>query len=129
MKLLIVDDSLIVRNVIERNVRHPEITEIFQAANGLAALETFHAQGPELVTMDLTMPELDGLGCLQQMQNSGHPASVLVISALNSHRTAMEAVAKGACGFIVKPFTPHELIEAMNDLVLHARENGARHDT
>jgi len=129
MKLLIVDDSLIVRNAIERNVRHPEITEIFQADNGITALQAFHRHGPELVTMDLTMPHLDGLGCLREIQNSGRPASVLVISALNSHRTAMEAVAKGACGFIVKPFTSHELIEAMNELVLHARENGARHDT
>ena len=125
MKLLIVDDSLIVRKAIERNVRHPAITEIYQADNGLAALEAFHRHGPELVTMDLTMPHLDGLGCLREIQNSGRPTSILVISALNSHRTAMEAVARGACGFIVKPFTAQELAEAVNDLVLHARENGA----
>ncbi|MCE0484788.1 MAG: response regulator [Methylacidiphilales bacterium] len=125
MKLLIVDDSLIVRNVIERNVRHPEITQIFQADNGMAALQIFNREGPELVTMDLTMPQLDGIGCLNEIQKSGRPASVLVISAINSHRTAMEAVANGACGFIVKPFTPQELTEAMNELVLHAHEHGA----
>lgn len=126
MKLLIVDDSLIVRNAIERNVRHPEITEIFQADNGVAALQVFYQHLPELVTMDLTMPHLDGIACLQELQAGGHAASILVISALNSHRTAMEAVARGACGFLVKPFTPPELVEAINDLVLHAQENGAR---
>lgn len=126
MKLLIVDDSLIVRKAIERHVKNPEITEILQAENGVAALQLYHQHGPQLVTMDLTMPHLDGIGCLREIQNSGHPTSILVISAINSHRTAMEAVAKGACGFIVKPFTPQELIEAMNDLVLHARENGAQ---
>jgi two-component system chemotaxis response regulator CheY len=126
MKLLIVDDSLIIRSAIERNVRHPQITEIFQAENGIVALQVFAQQHPELVTMDLTMPHLDGIACLQEIQKSGHPASVLVISAINSHRTAMEAVARGACGFLVKPFTPSELIEAINDLVLHAQENGVR---
>jgi two-component system chemotaxis response regulator CheY len=125
MKLLIVDDSLIVRNAIERNVCHPEIREILLADNGITALQLHCQHHPELVTMDLTMPHLDGLACLQEMQKSSHNSSVLVISALNSHRTAMEAVARGACGFLVKPFTSMELIEAMNDLVLHAREKGA----
>jgi two-component system chemotaxis response regulator CheY len=126
MKLLIVDDSLIVRNAIERTVRHPEITQIFQAENGIAALQTFYQQQPELVTMDLTMPHLDGIACLLEIQKSGHPASIMVISAINSHRTAMDAVARGACGFLVKPFTTAELTEALSDLILHAQENGAR---
>jgi two-component system chemotaxis response regulator CheY len=126
MKLLIVDDSLIVRNAIERNVKHPEIKEVFQADNGMVALQIFHQEHPELVTMDLTMPHLDGIACLEQIQNSGHPASILVISAINSHRTAMEAVARGACGFLVKPFTTPELVEALNDLILHSQENGVR---
>lgn len=126
MKLLIVDDSLIVRNAIERNVRHPEITQIFQADNGITALQVFYQEHPELVTMDLTMPHLDGIACLQEIQKSGHPASIMVISAINSHRTAMDAVARGACGFLVKPFTPLELTEALSDLILHAQENGAR---
>jgi two-component system chemotaxis response regulator CheY len=124
MKLLIVDDSLIVRNSIERNVQHAEITEIYQADNGVAALQLFYQHQPELVTMDLTMPHLDGIACLKEIQNSGHSASILVISAINSHRTAMEAVARGACGFLVKPFTAHELVEALNDLIQHAQENG-----
>jgi len=126
MKLLIVDDSLIVRNAIERNVRHPEITEVFQAENGVTALQIFYREQPELVTMDLTMPHLDGIACLQEIQRGGHTASILVISAINSHRTAMEAVARGACGFLVKPFTSTELIEALNELILHAQENEVR---
>jgi two-component system, chemotaxis family, chemotaxis protein CheY len=128
MKLLIVDDSMIVRNAIERHVRHPEITEIIQADNGVTALQAFHRHHPELITMDLTMPHLDGIGCLREIQNSGRQVSILVVSAINSHRSAMEAVAKGACGFIVKPFTPQEIIQAMSELILHAQENGASHD-
>jgi len=129
MKLLIVDDSMIIRNAIERSVRNPDVTEILQADNGMRALQVYFQQYPELITMDLTMPHLDGLGCLQKIQESGRDASILVISAINSHRSAMEAVALGACGFLVKPFTPQELAEAINDLVNHAREKGASHAT
>ncbi len=128
MKLLIVDDSLIVRNAIERNVRHSEITEIFQADNGVTALQLYYQHFPELVTMDLTMPHQDGLACLLEIQKSAQPTSILVISALNSHRAAMEAVSRGACGFLVKPFTALELIEAVDELVLHARQKGALHE-
>ena len=122
MKLLIVDDSLIVRSTIERNVRRGIITDIFQADNGLTALGLYDLHKPELITMDLTMPQLDGLSCLREIQSRGLPTSVLVISALNSHRTAMEAVANGACGFLVKPFTPQELTEAIDDLVAHSQQ-------
>jgi two-component system chemotaxis response regulator CheY len=121
MKLLIVDDSLIVRNLIERNARHPEIHEIHRAANGAEALALYQQLHPELVTMDLTMPELDGLECLEKVQSFGRPVSVLVISAINSHRTAMDAIARGACGFLTKPFTPEELLEALGELVDHAK--------
>ncbi len=107
-------------------MRHAEIKGIFQADNGVTALQVFQRELPELVTMDLTMPHLDGIAILLEIQKSGHPASILVISAINSHRTAMEAVARGACGFLVKPFTPQELIDAVNDLILHAQEQEAR---
>jgi two-component system chemotaxis response regulator CheY len=125
MKLMIVDDSLIVRSVIERNARHPEITEVFQADNGVTALQLYTTHRPELITMDLTMPHLDGLGCLREIQRIGGSPSILVISALNSHRTAMEAIDQGACGFLVKPFTVHELLDAIEQLVVHVQSQGA----
>ena len=121
MKMLIVDDSLIVRSVIERNVKHVAIEERFQADNGITALQLYCAHLPQLITMDLTMPHLDGLACLREIQALGHSPSILVISALNSHQTAMEAVARGACGFLVKPFTVSELVDAIDQLILHAQ--------
>ena len=121
MKLLIVDDSFIVRNAIERGALRHEITEIFQACDGVEALELFERHRPEIVTMDLTMPRVDGLACLERIAALDAGASILVISALNSHAIAMQAITLGACGFIVKPFTPTELDEAFADLIAHAR--------
>jgi two-component system chemotaxis response regulator CheY len=121
MKLLIVDDSLIVRNAIERGAAQHEVTEIFQATDGMEAMELFAKHRPELVTMDITMPRVDGLACLSHIGRMDVDASILVISALNSHSVAMRAISLGACGFIVKPFTASELDEALADLISHAR--------
>ena len=121
MKMLIVDDSLIVRNAIHRVADQHGITEILEATNGEEAIEMFVRHTPQLVTMDLTMPKVDGLKCLEQICALGLEASILVISALNSHSTAMKAIELGACGFIVKPFTHDEVSEALAELVEHSK--------
>ncbi len=122
MKLLIVDDSLIMRNAIERNVSNNVISEIYTAADGEEAMRLFYEHEPPLVTMDLTIPKLDGLSCIGEICRKKPDTAILVISALNSHKTAMEAIGRGACGFLVKPFTELEVTEAIDDLVLHATQ-------
>lgn len=124
MKLLIVDDSLIVRNAIERSVANGQISEVLRAEDGEEAVTLFREHLPELVTMDLTLPRLDGLGAISRIMAIQPKTSILVISALNSHKTAMDAIGRGACGFLTKPFTEGEVSEALDDLVIHAR--GAR---
>ena len=121
MKLLVVDDSLVVRNAIARSVKSGAIAEVLRAEDGKQAVELFHAHRPELVTMDLTMPNLDGLAAIAEIRSIDPHASILVISALNSHRIALDAIQRGACGFLTKPFTEREVSEALDELVLHAR--------
>lgn len=120
MKLLIVDDSLIVRNAIARCAEDSRLQEILRAEDGEQAVELFTEHRPELVTMDLTMPRLDGLGAIQAIRAIGPQTSILVISALNSHKMALEAIRRGACGFLTKPFTEKEVAEALDDLIRHA---------
>lgn len=121
MKLLVVDDSLVVRNAIARAVKSGAITEVLRAEDGRLAVELFEAHRPELVTMDLTMPNLGGLEAIARIRTLEPQASILVISALNSHRIALDAIQRGACGFLTKPFTEREVTEALDELVLHAR--------
>lgn len=121
MKLLVVDDSLVVRNAIDRSAVHGEIAAVLSAENGRVAVELFAAERPQLVTMDLTMPELDGIAAIRAIRALEPQTSILVISALNSHRTALEAIASGACGFLTKPFTDGEVVAALTQLVEHAR--------
>lgn len=120
MKLLIVDDSLIVRNAIARCAEASRLREVLRAEDGEAAVALFREHRPRLVTMDLTMPRLDGLGAIQAIKAIEPSTSILVISALNSHKTAFEAIRRGASGFLTKPFTEREVAEALDDLIRHA---------
>ena len=120
MKILIVDDSLIVRNAIARSVANGQIVDVVRAEDGEEAVEAFDRHRPELVTMDLTLPRLDGLGAISRIMALQPRTSILVISALNSHKTAMDAIGRGACGFLTKPFTESEVSEALDELVAHA---------
>jgi two-component system, chemotaxis family, chemotaxis protein CheY len=120
MRLLIVDDSLVVRNAIQRSVDEGRVSAVLRAEDGEEAVTIFDRERPEMVTMDLTLPRLDGLGAIRRIREIAPLTSILVISALNSHKTAMDAIALGACGFLTKPFTAREISEALDQLAEHA---------
>lgn len=115
--LLIVDDSSTVRRSIERHILSDRVTEIYQAANGREAMELFERYRPEFVTMDLTMPEMDGLTCISKMMALKPDTRLMVISALGDAETAIEAVERGANEYVVKPFSAEDLNLALANLV------------
>jgi two-component system chemotaxis response regulator CheY len=117
VRLLIVDDSSTVRRSIERHIFSERVTEIYQAANGREAMELFERYRPELVTMDLTMPEMDGLTCISKMMALKPDTRLMVISALGDAETAIEAVERGANEYVVKPFSAEDLNLALANLV------------
>jgi two-component system, chemotaxis family, chemotaxis protein CheY len=119
-RLLIVDDSSTVRRSIERHILSDRVTEIYQAANGREALELFERYRPEFVTMDLTMPEMDGLTCISRMMALKPDTRLMVISALGDAETAIEAVERGANEYVVKPFSAKDLNLALANLVADA---------
>jgi two-component system chemotaxis response regulator CheY len=110
MKLLIVDDSTVIRRTVERALAE-QASEVRSAGDGVEALRVFGEFSPDLVTMDLTMPNLDGLGCIRRMLERRPETRILVITALADKPTAIEAVELGAQGFIVKPFSERRLRE------------------
>jgi two-component system chemotaxis response regulator CheY len=118
MKMLIVDDSNVIRRAIARHVGTSDY-EIRSAGNGHEALQVFDEFAPEIVTMDITMPELDGLSCVEAILNKNPDTKILVISALADKSTAVEAIKRGAQGFLLKPFTAEmlhtELAELLTD--------------
>ena len=117
LKLMIVDDSNIMRRRIERSQQFDEIELVGTAGNGLEALELFRKADPDVVTMDLTMPQMDGIECISRLVELKPAVRILVISALADKATAVEAMEKGANGFLNKPFTDRQLNEAIADLI------------
>jgi two-component system chemotaxis response regulator CheY len=116
-KLMIVDDSNIMRRRIERSQQFDELELIGTAGNGLEAIELFKKADPDVVTMDLTMPQMDGIECISELVKMKPAVRILVISALADKATAVEAMEKGANGFLNKPFTDRQLNEAIADLI------------
>ena len=116
-KLMIVDDSNIMRRRIERSNQFEELELVGTAGNGVEALEIFRKMDPDVVTMDLTMPQMDGIECISQLVALKPAIRILVISALADKATAVEAMEKGANGFLNKPFADRQLNEAIAELM------------
>ncbi|HEY1890164.1 MAG TPA: response regulator [Steroidobacteraceae bacterium] len=117
LKLLIVDDSNIMRRRIERSQQFEELEVVGTAGNGVEALELFRKTDPDMVTMDLTMPQMDGIECISRLVQLKPAVRILVISALADKATAVEAMERGANGFLNKPFTDRQLNEAIAELM------------
>ncbi len=116
-KLMIVDDSNIMRRRIERSQQFEELELVGTASNGLEAIEMFRKMDPDVITMDLTMPQMDGIECIENIVKLKPAVRILVISALADKATAVEAMEKGANGFLNKPFTDRQLNEAIAELI------------
>ena len=117
MKLLIVDDSSIMRKAIQKYLSSHDLEVVGVAGDGVSALEIFKEKSPDIVTLDITMPEMDGLTCLEEILKIKADTKVLVISALKDESTALEALKKGARSFLGKPFTEQSLNEAFSQLL------------
>lgn len=117
---MIVDDSTVIRNRIARLVSSPQLPPIQiagLAANGEVALQMARETRPDLITMDLTMPNMDGEACIEAIASFLPDTQILVVSALSDKATALRAILKGAHGFLHKPFTDEELLDSLIELV------------
>lgn len=110
--ILIVDDSELIRTQIRQIFKH-EFSAIHLAKNGQDAMNKVKAVSPHVITMDLTMPQMDGIECIRAMMSINPDLKILVISALSDNATCLEALKLGALGFLDKPFTESELKNAI----------------
>jgi two-component system chemotaxis response regulator CheY len=118
LRMMIVDDSNIIRSRIARIVGDERMGAhiVGLARNGIEAMEVCSAQQPDAVTLDLTMPEMDGIACVQELIRLKPDILVLVVSALSDKHTALQAIKNGAHGFLYKPFTDEQLLTALKEL-------------
>lgn len=120
MRIMVVDDSNMIRTRISRVVQSGGLTDVTLvglARNGAEAVRIARVTQPEVVTMDLTMPEMDGVECIRELLLLLPKINILVVSALSDKSTAIAALRQGARGFVAKPFSDEDLKMALLDMM------------
>ena len=115
--ILICDDAAFMRMMIKDILTKNGYTVAGEAENGLKAVEKYAELKPDLVLMDITMPEMDGIQALKKIKSTDPAASVIMCSAMGQQAMVIEAIQSGAKDFIVKPFQADRVLEAVKKVV------------
>jgi two-component system chemotaxis response regulator CheY len=115
--ILICDDAAFMRMMIKDILTKNGYNVIGEAENGAKAVEKFHELSPDLVLMDITMPEMSGIDALKRIKQANASAQVIMCSAMGQQAMVIESIQSGAKDFIVKPFNSDRVIEAVKKVV------------
>jgi len=119
-RVLIVDDAQFTRNMLKNIIGKIEQIEVIgEASNGVEAISLYKKLNPDLVTMDLVMPEKGGIEATEEILKINSKALIVVVSALGQEALVLEAAKKGAKDFIQKPFKTEQIIEVMDRILKH----------
>lgn len=116
-KVLIVDDAAFMRMMIKDILVKNGFEISGEAQNGLKAIELYKADRPDVVTLDITMPEMDGIQALKEIRAYDPNSKVIMCSAMGQQAMVMEAIKSGAKDFIVKPFQSERVLEAIKKVL------------
>lgn len=116
MKILIADDSMMVRRILEKFAAQLQLEVVGSAPNGREAVRLFEELKPEIVSLDITMPEMDGLEAMQKILAIKPDTKVVIVSAVNSKNTIVQAMNAGAKAYIVKPFDEAKILQTFTDV-------------
>ena len=115
--ILICDDAAFMRMMIKDILTKNGYNVAGEAENGLKAVEKYNETKPDLVMMDITMPEMDGIQALKKIKETDPSATVIMCSAMGQQAMVIEAIQSGAKDFIVKPFQADRVLEAIKKVV------------
>lgn len=115
--ILVCDDAAFMRMMIKDILTKNGYNVVAEAENGLKAVEKFNEAKPDLVLMDITMPEMDGLQALKEIKKLDGDAKIIMCSAMGQQAMVIESIQSGAKDFIVKPFQADRVLEAVKKVV------------
>ncbi len=113
-RVMIVDDALFMRASVKKILESNGHTVAGEASNGKEAIEKYVEVKPDIVTLDITMPEMDGIEALKRIKLIDPNAKILICSALGQKDKVIEAIQNGATGFVVKPFQEENFLGALD---------------
>lgn len=116
-KVLIVDDAAFMRMMIKDILEKNGYNVIGEASNGVKAVEMYKKEKPDIVTMDITMPDMDGIQAVKTIKGFDPSAKIIMCSAMGQQTMVMDAIRAGARDFIVKPFQADRVLEAVKKVL------------
>jgi two-component system, chemotaxis family, chemotaxis protein CheY len=114
-RLMVVDDTLFMRRLLRDLLTRHGYEVVAEAKNGREALEAYQQHRPDLVVMDITMPEMDGIAAVGAIREVDPQARIVMCSALGQDGPVMQALQAGAADFVLKPFIPEKVLEAVKN--------------
>ncbi|NHM28232.1 response regulator [Desulfofundulus sp. TPOSR] len=121
-RILVVDDAAFMRMMIKNIVTKNGYEVAGEAENGKQAVEKYAELKPDIVTMDITMPEMDGIEAVKAIRTIDPNASIIMVSAMGQQAMVMDAIQAGARDFIVKPFQQDRLLQAIERVLARSRK-------
>jgi two-component system chemotaxis response regulator CheY len=112
--ILVVDDAAFMRAMIKNMLMKNGFNIVGEAGNGLTGVEKYKELNPDIITLDITMPEMDGIAALKEIIKINPSANVIMVSAMGQEGLVKESIISGAKGFIIKPFKEAKLISALS---------------
>lgn len=116
-RVLIVDDAIFMRMKLKDILEKNGFEVVAEAQNGVEAVEKYNSEKPDLVTMDITMPEMDGVAALKAIKQMDPSAKVIMCSAMGQQSMVMDAIQAGALDFIVKPFDNERVLQSLKKAI------------
>ena len=113
VQILIVDDAIFMRKMIGDIVKKEGYEVCGEAENGIEAISKYKELNPDLVTMDIIMPDMSGIDAVQEIVKLDSKAKILMVSAMGQQSLVVEAIQKGAKDYVIKPFQPSRVLEAV----------------
>lgn len=114
---LVVDDAIFMRTVLKKMLTEAEFKVIGEAGNGIQAVEMAKELQPDVITLDITMPEMDGIEAIEKILEVSPNSRIIMCSAMGQHSKVVEAIKKGAKDFIVKPFEKTRVLQAISNVM------------
>jgi two-component system chemotaxis response regulator CheY len=116
-KVLVVDDAAFMRMMVKDILRKGGYEVIGEAEDGTRAIERYKDLRPDLVTMDITMPDMDGIKAVKEIRQVDPRARIIMCSAMGQQAMVIDAIRAGAKDFVVKPFQPERVLEAVRKVL------------
>lgn len=116
-KILVVDDAGFMRKMVQTHLNKAGYNDFIEAGDGLEAVARYSEEKPDLVIMDITMPNMDGIEALKNIKSMDPGAKVVMCSAMGQESMVMEAITLGALDFIVKPFKQDRIIQTVSQII------------